>query len=197
MVLNAILNALKSGLQRDPQRIEERSSTRSLNASKSDLQRVEGGVPFFLLRLRMRRNHNGLACRNYLRGLLLRANRGSRRNAEWLQRASEEPERRRSDESGNGKPFPPLTGHWSGRNRAPPSVLIGGSGWGVRRPIRIFLLIPMCCRPQLPLSPIKSPARVPLDRSGMRHSEPAFSGRNGEFTRNFPDFALRCGAKVA
>src|ERR1700726_4431446 len=76
MVLNAILNALKSGLQRDPQRIEERSSTRSLNASKSDLQRVEGGVPFFLLRLRMRRNHNGLACRNYLRGLLLRANRG-------------------------------------------------------------------------------------------------------------------------
>src|ERR1700730_18095816 len=130
MVLNAILNALKSGLQRDPQRIEERSSTRSLNASKSDLQRVEGGVPFFLLRLRMRRNHNGLACRNYLRGLLLRANRGSRRNAEWLQRASEEPERRRSDESGNGKPFPPLTGHWSGRNRAPPSVLIGESGWG-------------------------------------------------------------------
>ena len=80
MVFNAILNALKSGLQRDPQRdaqrIEERSSTRSLNASKSDLQRVEGGIPFFLLRLRMRRNHNGLARRNYLRGLLLRANRG-------------------------------------------------------------------------------------------------------------------------
>jgi hypothetical protein len=40
MVFYAILNALKSGLQRDPQRIEERSSTRSLNASKSDLQRV-------------------------------------------------------------------------------------------------------------------------------------------------------------
>jgi hypothetical protein len=76
MVLNAILNALKSGLQRDPQRIEERSSTRSLNASKSDLQHIEGGIPFFLLRLRMRRNHNGLARRNYLRGLLLRANRG-------------------------------------------------------------------------------------------------------------------------
>jgi hypothetical protein len=98
MVFNAILNALKSGLQRDPQRIEERSSTRSLNVPKSDPQRVEGGIPFFFLRLRMRRNHNGLACRNYLRGLLLRANRGSRQNAEWLQRASGEPEQRRSDE---------------------------------------------------------------------------------------------------
>jgi hypothetical protein len=76
MVFNPILNALKSGLQRDPQRIEERSSTRSLNASKSDPQRVEGGIPFFFLRLRMRRNHNGLACQNYLRGLLLQENRG-------------------------------------------------------------------------------------------------------------------------
>src|ERR1700720_4435855 len=76
LVFNAILNALKSGLQRDPQRIEEPSSARSLNASKSDPQRVEGGIPFFFLRLRMCRNHNGLACQNYLRGLLLRANRG-------------------------------------------------------------------------------------------------------------------------
>jgi hypothetical protein len=46
MVFNAILNALKSVLQRDPQRIEERSSTHRraffnaiLNASKSGLQR--------------------------------------------------------------------------------------------------------------------------------------------------------------
>jgi hypothetical protein len=65
MVFNAILNASKRGLQRD------RSTHRRaiLNASKV-------GIPFFFLRLRMRRNHNGLACQNYLRGLLLRANRG-------------------------------------------------------------------------------------------------------------------------
>jgi hypothetical protein len=69
MVFNAILNALKSDPQRDPQRIEERSSTRSLNASKSDPQRVEGGIPFLFLPLLMRRNYSGLACEGYLRGV--------------------------------------------------------------------------------------------------------------------------------
>jgi hypothetical protein len=90
MVFNAILNALKSGLQRDPQRdaqrIEERSSTRSLNASKSDPQRVEGGIPFFFLPLRMRRNHNGLACQELLTNTYFFSQiRGSRQDAEWLQ----------------------------------------------------------------------------------------------------------------
>jgi hypothetical protein len=86
MVFNAILNALKSGLQRDAQRIEERSSTRSLNASKSDPQRVEGGIPFFFLPLRMRRNHNGLACQELLTNTYFFSQiRGSRQDAEWLQ----------------------------------------------------------------------------------------------------------------
>ncbi len=86
MVFNAIFNALKSGLQRDPQRIEERSSTRSLNASKSDPQRVEGGIPFFFLPLRMRRNHNGLACQELLTNTYFFSQiRGSRQDAEWLQ----------------------------------------------------------------------------------------------------------------
>src|SRR5258708_36944005 len=99
MVFNAIFNALKSDLQRDPQRIEERSSTRSLNASKSDPQRVEGGIPFFFLRLRMRRNHNGLGCQNYLRGLLFFGQiGGSRQDAEWLQWSFGGSEQRRSDE---------------------------------------------------------------------------------------------------
>ena len=98
MVLNAILNALKSGLQRDPQRIEERSSTRSLNVPKSDPQRVEGGIPFFFLRLRMRRNHNGLAARITYEDYFFGQIGGSRQDAEWLQRASGEPEQRRSDE---------------------------------------------------------------------------------------------------
>src|SRR5258707_9063654 len=102
MVFNAILNALKSGLQRDPQRdaqrIEERSSTRSRNASKSDPQRVEGGIPFFFLRLRMGRNHNGLACQNTYEDYFFGQIGSSRQDAEWLQWASGEPEQRRSDE---------------------------------------------------------------------------------------------------
>jgi len=74
MVFNAILNALKSGVQGDPQRIEELP------------QRVEGGIPFFFLPLRMRRNHNGLACQELLTNTYFFSQiRGSRQDAEWLQ----------------------------------------------------------------------------------------------------------------
>jgi hypothetical protein len=51
MVFNAILNALKSGLQRDPQRIEERSSTRG-----------KVGLHFSFITAACRRTYNGLAC---------------------------------------------------------------------------------------------------------------------------------------
>jgi hypothetical protein len=102
-MFNAILNALKSGVQGDPQRIEERP------------QRVEGGIPFFFLPLRMRRNHNGLACQELLTRLTSSGKSGA-------------PGRMRSGSSEPlGGPYsdvltsvndnwkPPLTGHWSGR----------------------------------------------------------------------------------
>jgi hypothetical protein len=66
MLLKAILNASKSGLQRDP-------------------QRGEGAIPFFFLQLRMRRNYNYLACQELLtRTYFFRQIWGSRQ-MEWLQ----------------------------------------------------------------------------------------------------------------
>jgi hypothetical protein len=110
MVFNAILNALKSGLQRDPQRIEERSSTRSLNASKSDLQRDRSTHRRAIFNASKVGSHfsyydcacvvpitvspAGITYEDYFFGQI----GGSRQDAEWLQRASGEPERRRSDE---------------------------------------------------------------------------------------------------
>jgi hypothetical protein len=47
-----------------------------LNALKSDPHRVKGGIPFFFLPLRVRRNHNGLACQDTYEDILLQANQG-------------------------------------------------------------------------------------------------------------------------
>jgi hypothetical protein len=80
----------------------------------------------------------------------------------------------------NGKPFPPLTGHWSGRNRAPPSVLIGGSGWGVPIPFADYRFQTITYQFHWKLFPRSIPRRVgacstthDLAGMGVKHASQA------------------------